>query len=95
MKAWSQVRAFREFLGLSQEAFALQLGVTVRTVVRWEAGRGPRGHSLILLAHKAWKWGNENGASEERKCACGDFHYEFIRQFYREFGLWPEDVESL
>ena len=34
------VKAIREAMGLTQEQFAAQFGVTVATVNRWENGRG-------------------------------------------------------
>jgi DNA-binding transcriptional regulator YiaG len=39
-KVESPLKALREILGLTQEQFAYLLGVTVRTVSRWETGQG-------------------------------------------------------
>lgn len=46
----ARVRALRERLAVSQEAFAAALNVSVGTVRAWEGGRrAPRGPSLRLL----------------------------------------------
>ncbi len=43
-------RATRQRLGLTQEQFAREIGVTLSTVSRWEANRArPRGLALRLL----------------------------------------------
>lgn len=45
-----QVRAIREQLGVSQDKFALLLGVSKRTVENWEQGRRhPTGAARSLL----------------------------------------------
>jgi putative transcriptional regulator len=49
------VMAVREGTGLSQAAFALLLGVSVRTLQEWEQGRrAPSGaaRTLLLIAHR-------------------------------------------
>lgn len=44
------VQAVREKMGLSQSAFALLIGVSVRTIQNWEQGRRqPQGPALALL----------------------------------------------
>ncbi|MGB9429729.1 MAG: NadS family protein [Gammaproteobacteria bacterium] len=44
------VQAVREKMSLSQSAFALLIGVSVRTVQNWEQGRRqPQGPALALL----------------------------------------------
>ena len=44
------VQAVREKMGLSQSAFALLIGVSVRTLQNWEQGRRqPQGPALALL----------------------------------------------
>lgn len=46
----AEVRALRVRMGLSQEAFAKRLGVSVNTVTRWERGvMRPKGLSLVAL----------------------------------------------
>ena len=49
------LRGVREELGLTQEQWAARLGVSVRTVSRWEQGEAePRGAALrAALAHEA------------------------------------------
>lgn len=45
-----QVRAVRAGLGLTQEAFAGRLGVSLRAVQHWEGGaRKPRGPACTLI----------------------------------------------
>lgn len=39
----------RKTLGMSQQSFAVSLGVALNTVARWEAGMEPSGASLIEL----------------------------------------------
>ena len=43
------VRALRERMGLSQEAFAARFGFSVGTVRNWERGRRPEGPVQVLL----------------------------------------------
>lgn len=44
------VTAVRERYGLSQEKFALLLGISVKTLQNWEQGRrSPRGPARVLL----------------------------------------------
>ena len=46
-----RIAALRRRLGLSQAAFARELGVRQQTVSEWETGRyAPRGASLRVLA---------------------------------------------
>lgn len=46
-----QVRALRDYLGLSQGALAGELGVRQQTVSEWETGQyAPRGASARLLS---------------------------------------------
>jgi DNA-binding XRE family transcriptional regulator len=49
------VRDLRIALGETQEQFAARLGLTTRTVARWEATRPPTGSYLTLLARTAWE----------------------------------------
>lgn len=52
MKGWSaaEILALRRSLGLSQAAFAQQLGVRQQTVSEWETGKyAPSGASLRVL----------------------------------------------
>jgi putative transcriptional regulator len=49
-KTGEDVAALRRFAGLSQEAFALALGISVHTLRNWEQGRRmPEGPALALL----------------------------------------------
>jgi putative transcriptional regulator len=49
-KSGEDVSALRRFTGLSQEAFALALGISVHTLRNWEQGRRmPEGPALALL----------------------------------------------
>ena len=49
-KSGEDVSALRRFTGLSQEAFALALGISVHTLRNWEQGRRmPDGPALALL----------------------------------------------
>lgn len=44
------LRALRETLNYSQEAWAVLLGVSWRTIIRWEQGTAvPSEHTLIML----------------------------------------------
>ena len=44
------VAALRRFIGLSQETFALALGISIHTLRNWEQGRRmPEGPALALL----------------------------------------------
>lgn len=50
------VRELRRILGESQEEFAVRMGVTVRTIARWETVRPPKGFdTLTALSHLASK----------------------------------------
>lgn len=50
LESGSDVAALRRFIGLSREEFSLALGVSVRTVRRWESDQvRPRGTALVLL----------------------------------------------
>ena len=49
-KGGEDVAALRRFTGLSQEAFARALGISVHTLRNWEQGRRmPEGPALALL----------------------------------------------
>lgn len=53
MPKWDsrRVRALRQFLGLSQQGLAQELGIRQQTVSEWETGQyRPRGASARLLA---------------------------------------------
>jgi len=59
-----QVRALRQFLGLSQRGLAQELGIRQQTVSEWETGRyRPRGASARLLAIVAERAGFQYGAA--------------------------------
>jgi len=50
IKAGEDVVALRKFVGLSQEAFAEALGISVHTLRNWEQGRRqPEGPAIALL----------------------------------------------
>lgn len=54
--SWTAARIarLRRLLGLSQTAFAAELGVRQQTVSEWETGQyGPRGASVRMLRHLA------------------------------------------
>lgn len=54
MKFGDAVKAVRSAHGFaSQQAFANHLGVAIRTVAGWEAGRQPRSHHLLALLNLA------------------------------------------
>jgi DNA-binding transcriptional regulator YiaG len=49
-KSGEDIAALRRFTGLSQQAFALALGISVHTLRNWEQGRRmPEGPALALL----------------------------------------------
>jgi len=50
LKGGEDVAALRRFTGLSQEMFAVALGISVHTLRNWEQGRRmPEGPALALL----------------------------------------------
>jgi len=50
IEAGEDVVALRKFVGLSQEAFAEALGISVHTLRNWEQGRRqPEGPAIALL----------------------------------------------
>ena len=50
IKGGDDVAALRRFTGLSQEMFAVALGISVHTLRNWEQGRRmPEGPALALL----------------------------------------------
>jgi len=56
MMDMSAVKRLRTRLGITQEGFARELGVSVSTVQKWESGRArPRGLYLKELNRLAWK----------------------------------------
>ena len=63
---WTAVRIarLRRLLGLSQMAFAAELGVRQQTVSEWETGQyGPRGASVRMLRHLAEERSEEYDAN--------------------------------
>lgn len=88
------LRSTRESLRLSQEALARELGMTVRTLARWEASGVPEGLQRMLeLAIGALKLERrtsyaENGpqvpypisAQNRARLLIGNFHMNFFRQ---------------
>ncbi len=49
-KSGEDIAALRRFAGLSQQTFALALGISVHTLRNWEQGRRmPEGPALALL----------------------------------------------
>ena len=62
-----QVRALREFLGLTQGDFAAKLGIRQQRVSEWEVGKHqPRGASRLLLSALARERGFRLRASGAR-----------------------------
>jgi putative transcriptional regulator len=50
LKSGDDIAALRRFTGLSQETFAVALGISVHTLRNWEQGRRmPEGPALALL----------------------------------------------
>lgn len=50
LESGEDIAALRKFVGLSQEAFASALGISVHTLRNWEQGRRwPEGPALALL----------------------------------------------
>jgi DNA-binding transcriptional regulator YiaG len=63
LQGGSDVTALRKFSGLTQEAFAEALGISVHTLRNWEQGRrSPEGPALALLriAARHPRWLQEN-----------------------------------
>jgi len=69
------VRELRKHLGESQQAFSNRLGLSIATIVKYEAGREPTGKALAQLAHAAGEAGRH------------DLAYLFARALVRELGL--------
>jgi DNA-binding transcriptional regulator YiaG len=62
-----RVRALRRHLGLTQDAFAGELGVRQQTVSEWETGQyAPRGASARLLSMVAENAGFRYAARGDR-----------------------------
>ena len=67
-RAWTaaEVAALRKRLGLSQAAFAGEIGVRQQTVSEWETGRyQPRGASVRLLGMLAEEAEEEQPAEDK------------------------------
>lgn len=62
-----RIKELRKLMGLTQERFAAQLGVTVSTVNRWENGKGKPSPLALLRIKEFWqeiekqKNANKNG----------------------------------
>ncbi len=69
------VKALRSHLGESQQAFSNRLGLSMATIVKYEAGREPTGRALAALAHTAAEAGQH------------DLAYLFARALLKELGL--------
>ena len=54
MKPADELRAIRRKLALTQKEVADRLGVSTRTVIRWEAGEGIPRTAYLELA-RSWK----------------------------------------
>jgi transcriptional regulator with XRE-family HTH domain len=54
------VRELRAHLGESQQAFSNRLGLSMATIVKYEAGREPTGRALAQLAHAAAEAGRHD-----------------------------------
>jgi DNA-binding transcriptional regulator YiaG len=78
-RAWDgrRVKALREYLGLSQDALAAELGTRQQTVSEWETGQyQPRGASATLLGIVAERAG---------------FEYEAMSRVIEEVGSGKEE----
>jgi transcriptional regulator with XRE-family HTH domain len=69
------VRELRKHLGESQQAFSNRLGLSMATIVKYEAGREPTGKALAQLAHAAAEAGRH------------DLAYRFARALIDELGI--------
>jgi len=69
------VRELRSHLGESQQTFSNRLGLSIATIVKYEAGREPTGRALLGLAHTAREAGRHDLASV------------FMRTLVRSLGL--------
>jgi DNA-binding XRE family transcriptional regulator len=59
-------RRLRELFGVTQEQLAENVGVSPRTMIRWEKGEGtPRGPKGIRYAEILAKWGER--AKQQRR----------------------------
>lgn len=75
----SEIARFREIMGLSQESLARELGVSVRTIFRWEKGKtfpSPLAREKLKMIKKAmeilkedkvWEWLNSPNQNFEGK----------------------------
>lgn len=54
------VRALRQYLGDSQQAFANRLGLSIRAIANYEKDRKPTGMALVSLARAASDAGKED-----------------------------------
>lgn len=75
MNGWDshRVRALRQRLGLSQAAFAQELGVRQQTVSEWETGRyEPRGASSRVLSMLAERHAVYDEAFERERRASSE-----------------------
>jgi transcriptional regulator with XRE-family HTH domain len=75
MEPSEAVRELRTHLGESQQAFSNRLGLSIATIVKYEAGREPTGRALLQLAHAAREAGRHDLASI------------FMRTLVRSLGL--------
>ncbi len=48
------IKKLRKKMGLTQEQFAAEVGVTVSTVNRWENGKGKPQHLALVRLHELW-----------------------------------------
>jgi transcriptional regulator with XRE-family HTH domain len=98
MRTQDAVKKLRESLGLSQEEFAQKVGVTVRTIARYENDLPPKGAALArlhLFANDAGQtavakaFESEMGREQNQRVA------QKIRGFLREAYLWQQIGLSL
>lgn len=85
------IRSLRLRLGLTQEAFARRLGVSITTVSRWENGQvKPRGLGLLKLNSVVnTKQDVENLRESAIACAVAD---AYARQTWTGQGVYSPDL---
>ena len=68
MTTQQEIKWMREWAGMSQQAFANELGVSIRAVANWEAGRAP----APSMKAKLFKFGKDHGMTMAtiKPCEC-------------------------
>jgi transcriptional regulator with XRE-family HTH domain len=75
------VRQLRSTLGLTQQAFAVEMGTALTTIARWETVRSPRGRTLNLLAQRAEKTERPDLAATFRRELMAELGFALRSQF--------------